>query len=398
MFFISQVGEQDCAFACLKMMLANFHHDKNYLFLPCENKSYSFLDLANIASEYNTTLLGIKIGSAEELIHSNNFPFIATLNRKKGAKHSVLVLKVTRKYVIYFDPAIGKRKVAIEMFLEDWTNKALVMKEYTKTKCPKDFTDFVSKRDKISLPIIQIISGLSLIVGTYFLDKQSLFFIPIIFITIFLISELLFRYSLIGAMRRMDDNIYNFKFRDGVNYWQIFKDIEKYRVNALSTMPNFINSCLIVTFISIVFVMKSAYNAIYILLAFLLSIVEAFVYNPYFKDKSIEVEEKENEIMEVENDFQFKAKSNEIHSEAYQLALNKNVYFYIEIAVLLFTIVVTMILTKNINITYVVFFLCISLFVKNNVTKMLEYSLESEQTDYLRAKLINSLEDDVNIS
>ncbi len=162
MFFISQVGEQDCAFACLKMMLANYHHDKNYLFLPCENKSYSFYDLVNIASEYNTTLLGIKIGSAEELIHSKKFPFIATLNRKKGTKHSVLVLRVTRKYVYYFDPAIGKRKVAIEMFLEDWTNKALVMDSFTKTKCPKDFTDFVSKRDKISLPILQIFSGLSL--------------------------------------------------------------------------------------------------------------------------------------------------------------------------------------------------------------------------------------------
>ena len=34
MYFISQLGEQDCAFACLKMMLANYQKDKNYLYLP----------------------------------------------------------------------------------------------------------------------------------------------------------------------------------------------------------------------------------------------------------------------------------------------------------------------------------------------------------------------------
>ena len=53
-----------------------------------------------------------------------------------------------------------------------------------------------------------------------------------------------------------------------------------------------------------------------------------FLYQPYFALESTEIVEKEKEICDVQDDFQFKMKSSEIHSLAYRLGLNKNVYTY----------------------------------------------------------------------
>ena len=398
MFFISQLGEQDCAFACLKMMLANCHHDKNYLYLPCDNKSYSFQDLITIGKEYNLTLVGAKINDTEELFKCKEFPLIVTLQRKKGVKHSVLLLKANNKYVTIYDPALGKRKMHAEVFIKEWTFRALVATECIKTKCPKIFPDFIAKKDKISLPILQTFSGLSLIIGTYFIDKKSLYVIPIIFLTIFIVTEIVYRMTLVKAMKRTDEMIFSYQFRRELNYMSLYKDIERYRQISLSNTPSFINSCLIILFISIIFVMNSVYNSIYVFLSIALAGFEVFLYNPFFRSREIEIEDKESDIEMVENDFQFKSKSNEIHSSAYQLAINKYAFRYLEIALVLITIVLTMTLSGVINITYVVFFLCITIFLKDSLAKVMEYANQSVEVDYMRARLINSIELDSNIS
>lgn len=398
MFFISQLGEQDCAFACLKMLLANYHKDKNYLYLPCENKSYSFQDLINIAKEHSLELTGVKINDLEELFKCRDFPLIVTLNKKKGVKHSVLLLNANTKYVNVYDPSLGKRKIHTEVFIKEWTFKALVITGGEIKKCPKAFPDFISKKDKITLPVLQILSGLSLIIGVYFLSKETHFVIPVALLSLFFIFELMFRCELINASKRMDDNIAEFKIREGVKYRELFNNIERYRTLALKNIPNFIYSCLIVMFMVIVLVMNSLIYSIYALVALAISLLEVFIYNPYFRNKSVILEEKESELDEVENDFQYKMKSGEIHSLTYHLALSRNLYFYAEIAVILLSIILTMVFSGVINITFVVFFLCVSIFLKENFTRIIEYTNQSVELDFTRAKLINSITEIDNIS
>ena len=114
MFFVSQVGPSDCAFTCLKILLANYHKDKNYLFLDSKDEPYNYKEIIEIASEHHMKLTGIKVTSADELLKSKDFPLIVTLEKEKGIKHSVLILGVTRKYAKIFDPAVGKRRILLE--------------------------------------------------------------------------------------------------------------------------------------------------------------------------------------------------------------------------------------------------------------------------------------------
>ena len=128
MYFISQVGQHDCAFTCLKMLLANYHHDKNYLFLQGEDRPYSFKDLREIAATHHVEATGIRVETEREIEGSKDCPFIVVLEKKKGVKHSVLVLKAGRKYITIYDPETGKRKIPSEIFYTQWDRKALVVK------------------------------------------------------------------------------------------------------------------------------------------------------------------------------------------------------------------------------------------------------------------------------
>ena len=396
MYFISQVGQHDCAFACLKMLLANYHHDKNYLFLKGEDKPYSFMDLKKIAAEYHMDVSGIRIAGSREIEKSKDYPFIAVLEKRNAYKHSVLVLGMSRKYVKVFDPETGKRKILSEIFFSQWDRKALVVNKepgYQKIKCDIQINDFIDKRDKVTIPIWQIISSVSLAVGMYFINSNSYFFVPIIFLSLFIIFEIMFRKNLISAMQRMDDNIFNYQINaEKEQFYDFFKVMEKYRYVSLTIIPNLLYTVLISIFITTVLVMNSTINLVYIFLALLLAFVHAYIYLPYQKSKYDEAADKEATIKEVQNQFQFRSVVNAAHESAYKLGIFKNSLTYVEIAALLMSIITIMALSHIVNITYVVFYLCISIYLKDNFIRLMQYSEQSDEYNNQLAKLLHYID------
>ena len=117
MYFISQLGESDCGFTCLKMILAHLHKDRNYLYLPGEaNKEYSFKDLQDIAEKYHVEAHGVRPANLQEVAKAKkSWPLLTNIKLKKGQRHSVIIKKVTKNKVHYFDPALGHKAVPIEV-------------------------------------------------------------------------------------------------------------------------------------------------------------------------------------------------------------------------------------------------------------------------------------------
>ena len=396
MYFISQVGQHDCAFTCLKMLLANYHHDKNYLFLKCEDKPYSFMDLKKIAQEYHMDVSGIRVERARELENNKGYPFIVTLEKRKGVKHSVLVLGMSRKYIKIYDPETGKRKILSEIFYSQWDRKALVVnkeKGYQKIKCDIQINDFIDKKDKITIPIWEIISSISLAVGMYFINSKAYFFVPIIFLSLFIIFEIMFRKNLISAMQRMDDNIFNYQINaEKEQFYDFYKVMEKYRYVSLTIIPNLLYTVLISLFITSVLVMNSLTNIIYIFLALLLAIIHVYIYLPYQKNKHDEIADKEVTIKDVQNQFQFRSVVNSAHESAYKLGLFRNSLTYIEVAALLMSIITVMAISHVVNITYVIFYLCISVYLKDNFIRLMQYSEQSEEYNNQLVKLLHYID------
>ena len=400
MYFISQVGQHDCAFTCLKMMLANYHHDKNYLFLPGKKESYTFKELKDFAAKYHMNTLGIKISNIQELYGSKDYPFIITLDQGKGVRHSVLLLKVTRKHAKIFDPASGKRKISLDDLYEKWDLRALIIdkeKQYIQQECDYKPIDFIDKKDKITLPIWQLISGISLLMAVYFINANSYFFVPIILFALFFIFEIIFRKGLINALKRMDDNIFNYKINaEPKELMEFYKVEEKYRYVALSIIPNFIYTVLVSLFMTALLIINSPLNAIYVVLALVLAIVHVYVYLPYHKRRSNELAIEESKIQDVQNQFQFRSVVSGVHDASYHLGLFKNTFTYIEIAILLMSAVTIMSLSNVVSVIYVVFYLCISIYLKDNFIRLLECSTQTEEFDNQLAKLLNYI--DLNVS
>ena len=392
MYFISQSGKHDCAFTCLAMMLANYHKDKNYLFLKHEDRNYSFKELMILAESFNMTLLGVQIESVGELTKSDKFPFIVTIKVSEKAFHCVLLLKATKKYVLVYDPAVGKRKIGLREFEEVWTNKALIVKNYMKSSCPFVSPTFIAKKDKVTLPLWQILSGVSLLAGTYFISKDALIFIPIALFSLFVVFELVFRENLVGAMRRMDAEINSYSLDiTKEKYYELYSNIERYRKAALTKTPNIIYTMLIAIFIIIILILNGTINLVYIALAFGYSIFEAFVFEPFIEMRAKEIVEDEKKISLCENDDEYYHYSQEAREKAYHLGIVKTVFTYLGAAIFLVATILVMALSQVVSVTYVVFYLCIILFLKSNFTKVFSFNKQEEDYDNYLNKLINSL-------
>ena len=389
MYFISQIGEHDCGFACLNMMLANYHHDKNYLFLKHEDQQYSFKELVDTAKEHNLSLIGVKIKDPYDLTTYEHFPIIAVLQLDNGAHHSVYLVKATSKKVTYYDPAIGKVTESFVNFVSKWTKSALIIENGVKTTCDIKPDSFVAKRDKITLPIFQILSGASFLFATYFIDRDVSMLFPIIAFVLFFVFELLFRDNLIRAMRRMDNNIERYEIDiPKEKYHDLFVATEKYRIRALTRAPDIINACLISMFLVFILLINDINNYVYVLLTMFLTIIECFILNPFLKKKSVEVDEQERSLLKVDNANEYQILSRATRESAYKVAMYQTVFNYVSIGIMLFASIIIMAMANVVNLTYVVFYLCVCLFLRMNIKKVFSFDEITQEKDKELAKII----------
>ena len=389
MHFISQIGEHDCGYACLNMMLANYHHDKNYLFLKHEDRQYSFKELIDIAKTHNLILKGVKITDPFELTKNDRFPIIAVIKLDNGARHSVLLIKANRKKVVYYDPAFGKVSESFVNFVSKWLKTALIVENVTKTSCDTTPDSFIARRDKITLPIFQILSGVSFLLATYFIDRDMAMIMPVIFFLLFFIFELLFRDNLVRAMRRMDAAIERYEIDvSKEKYHALFEATEKYRLKALTRIPEIINATLISAFLVFILLINERTNVIYVALTLLLAVVECFVFNPFINKKINDVARQEQFLRDVETADEYRILVRSTREEAYRIGQYKTVFGYVSIGVLLFASIIMMAITNVVNLTYMVFYLCVCLFLRMNLVKVFSFDEISKERDKEHAKII----------
>mgnify|MGYP003319725412 CR=1 FL=1 len=118
-YFIFQGNNHDCGFASLKMLLASISHDKSYLYIPKVTKREYFTvdELANIANDY-----GVELGQFacdDDYFTKMQCPCITLID----SNHAVLVKKVTKRNITFYDPYNGRVKLKRENFLKRWKLK-----------------------------------------------------------------------------------------------------------------------------------------------------------------------------------------------------------------------------------------------------------------------------------
>lgn len=392
MFFIQQAGASDCGFTSLKILLANIHHDRNYLFLINPFKEdVSFLELMEEASKYGTNLVALKAVDKSELRNNKDFPFIARLTFN-NVYHAVYVYKMNKKFIYYYDPARGEKKVTIDEFVYIWTGELLSVKEFNKTPCPIKRKKLMKPSESIISLIISLVCSASAFLAIYFINKESFIYLPIIFFSMMLISEIVEKkYSLIvmnNIDKRLENEVKEVKKKE---YYSFYTNVEGYKKYLLMNNLTLFSSFAVFLLISVIFIINDKMNFIYIIINLVLALGYALFLRPELNKEENEISELESLIKTKEDKLEAFSMMNSAREKAYKYISKEYSYKYVVIGLEVILTFIMMMYLKLVNVTYIICYTVMQLYLYNNLVNLLTSNeAYSKQDNYLN-KIINSV-------
>ena len=100
--FIKQLKDNDCAFASLKMLLAYYSKNKEYLYLKqdLDVEDYSLWDVIQIAKRYGVEIQGVKVKNLTDTLSLDFQPFLALL-KEENSNISRIILCCAHKHNLF---------------------------------------------------------------------------------------------------------------------------------------------------------------------------------------------------------------------------------------------------------------------------------------------------------
>lgn len=373
MLAVKQLYEHDCGFACLKFLLANFHKCKDYLYLPQEEdkKSYSFQDLVKLGDKYGLTLFGFEMSNKKEIEKRMPSPCIVSMYSDKGMKHAVILIKAKKKHFLIFDPIKGKIKMDKREFYALWDGKGLFVSSYTKKKIRLEKETSFLKKERFILSIFQIASIISMVTSIYFVDEKFDFFLPLIFISIFFVFEILSKAYSFKLMSKIDSLYLNSLTNIPSNKIKFMKRLEKYKVGIINTPLKLFSSGLLALFLIVVMILNNLYNAVPILIISIIILFEQFFLSPKNKLKIHNInkfERKLNTFKDIDN---FKNGYYSLHKSTYKLGIITLISKGIILFLIIISNLIVLLITKSISTGHLIFNTCIQYYIYDSIKRLI---------------------------
>lgn len=386
MYFVPQILNDDCGFAALKMLLAKVHKDRNYLFLPQDEKHgpYSFLELQKIAEKYGVTLNGYE-AQKETLKQHKNFPFIALITTKVGGAHAVVVEKVSMGSVYYLDPSEGKKEVSYRYFMKIWEGEILQVDGKVFTPCPYKESRPIPQSGQVVTTLMQLCSFACLVMGVYFIDVDVYMFIPIILFALAMVFEIFIKSYSISLLKKADIYFYSQMEVKDNKYLETLKRYEKYKSGLLANPMNFIITLCVSFGLMFIALYNDVKNILLILVPFIASLAEASLLKPYVKDSTTLLAKEEQEIDSSVDEDDFKVRVHNLHTKAYKIGLIEMSKQYVGIALFIITATLTMAMSGIVSVPYIIFYSCVEAAIYRSLLTALEYP--DKHTEMLKAKV-----------
>lgn len=385
MKFISSVSNKDCLFQDLKMILAYFNKDKEYLFIPNPHLEtpFTFQEIVDIARNYDMNLVGFQCLDINEILKIKKLPFIVTIKSKD--RHAIIVEKIYRKKVKIVDPSTGVSYIKKEDLLNKLDGYGLYVSSFKKKKCPIKSIEALPKSEILVTAILEAISGISCLLGTYFVSPSYPFYLPIILFSVFFIFEILLRRYNVKVMEKMDERLlYSGYYVD--NYFDYYQRFNVLKSSSLLLIMNLIISILISFFICYILIMNSTYNLINISVVIVFVIINFFTNKYYFSPKSREIAALENDIKTVKEKSEFVSLTRKANKEGYKYGLAYKLRRYVTIGFYLFTVILIMAISSStpIDISYLIFNVVIMVLLDQYLTNLL--TCDDHYEKYLDSK------------
>ena len=353
-YFIQQIKEKDCGFACLKILMANVHKNKDYLYYPqdIDDHSYSLAELIKIARDEKITLKAYRFIKKSEIKNEKIFP-ILTVCKANQKLHMVVLYKIRKNNFYIFDPIKGKIKLKERDFYEIWTGEALINLGVEKNKYHAKKINIKETAFILGSSIVQVISFGALATGLYFINDKISFIIPILLFLAYFLFELLYKQVSIIGMKFFDKKVYKNLESTQRMPNKFFEDISFYKTLFFSTPIQLISIGLSIVLFVILLGLNSYLNLINIGLVLVINLFMNFGLKMYQERRkndsylgflSIDYSENQNiRKLKVLNDITYKSID--------ALNLKNYVILFLIITLCLFYAS----LTNNVSINFVLF-------------------------------------------
>lgn len=392
-YFIPQIDQTDCGFACLKMLIAHLYEDEKALYIKQDENHgpYTMLQIKEKGEVYGISLQGIEV-TDKSSIKEMRFPFIAILKKKNDVFHYVLVTKVKWGSVYYSDPAEGESSTTLKNFFSLWVGNALIIEDFEKKDV--EFQGDLTKSVKKSiLPIIfQALSAIFLGIGIYFIDEKTKIYIPLLFLVLSFISEIVLRVLLVKQMEKMDDEFVLGLDADRKRLFQLYERYEDYKKKSLSSKMNFLFTFLVILFIAAITLLNNIYNVFVVLLPLLLAIIDVKFVDGELKlrDEVIGIEERE--IAGMRNIDNFKKHIEKIHIRGYKVARLMLVKKYIYAGLIAIVALLTTVFNETFSLPYVIFYFAIGYMLFEQYANCMKYPDAEKELLKSKVRLNNLIE------
>ena len=400
MYYIPQLSKSSCGMACLKMLLAIVQKDEGYLFLnEDENHGpYSYKDLIVVAQRYDVTLLGAKYDDKDDLRHLNKFPVILTITLPDESVHALLISQRKGNRVRVHDPAKGIYWQKVDSLLPLWDGTLLSVNHVDPHPYPNPVIDAKDNKGTILSSILQALVAGFIAAATFFIKPGGNYWLPIIFASLSLVSEIVLRFMLLNRMQRFDKYLRRFlPYVRSKDYYSFYERGQYYKKCSFTSGMNVVFSILIVVLISVIALINSLQYLILIIAALLAAYLDAFFFSPYKNEIEKEVSQEENDLKTMKDiegvELQVKTMEVKSYRYAYLEFTKKGV-------VALFLLIASVALSiaqKSFALPNIIFYTCLSLLLYQSLTPLFGYDYRLEQNLLCKARVNNVVhQDEIN--
>ena len=394
MYYIPQLHKSSCGMACLKMLLAMVQKDDGYLYLQEDEKHgpYSYQELVTIAQRYDVTLIGVQYSDKDDLRHITEFPLILSMFGPNDTKHAVLISQRKGKRLKVHDPAKGVYWQRIDKFITRWDGTALAVNHVESHPYPYYVIDTKDKKGEITSYLLQALAAIFIAIATFFIKPDGKIVIPIIFVFLSLISEILLRFTLLKRMQRCDKYLRRFlPYVRSDDYYEFYKRSQEYKRCSMSMGLNFVFSLLIVILIATVSLINSLNFVILIIASILAAYLDAFFFTPYKRSINQEISQEEEDIAKIETMERMEMQVKTMEVKAYRFAYLE---FSKKIVVGLLLVIASIALSISMQaftLTNVVFNTCLGVLLYQSLAPLFNYDDRLAENLFLKAKINNIL-------
>lgn len=392
-YFIPQIDQTDCGFACLKMLIAHLYEDERALFIKQDENHgpYNMKEIKEKGEVYGISLTGIEV-TDKKSIKEMRFPFLAILKKKNDLYHYVLVTKVKWGSVYYSDPSIGECSTSFKNFFSLWTGNSLIVEDFERkdVEFQGDLTKTAKKN--VFTIVFQVLSALFLGVGVYFIDEKTMIYIPLLFLTLSLVSEIILRILLVKQMEKMDDEFVLGLDADRKKLYQLYERYEDYKKKSLSSKMNFIFTFLVILFISAITLINNIYNAFVVLIPLIIAIIDVKFVDDDLKQKDEVICLEEKEIVGMRNIDSFKKQIEKIHLRGYKVARLMLVKKYIYAGLIAIVALLTTVFNETFSLPYVIFYFAIGYMLFEQYVNFMKYPETEKELLKSKVRLNNLIE------